>query len=99
MNLELTHVFNNESIHFLDVTLNENPGIIISLYHKPTATNTPLLALSCHLSHVTKNIPVAELVHVKWNSMNEIVQKEQLTTCTSLRQGEYPDWVLKEQSM
>lgn len=75
MNLEFAHTCNRETIHFLDVNLtcDIKIGMTISPYNKPMATNATLLASSCHPHHITKNIPVGELIWVHRNSSNEAI--------------------------
>lgn len=70
LNLKFTFEYNCTTITFLDVLLTGNidTGVIISPYRKSTAANSVLLATSCHPEHVTKNLPIGELVRMKCNS-------------------------------
>lgn len=46
-------------------------GIAVSPYRKPSSVNSTLRARSCPPHNVLKNIPVGELIRVKWNCANE----------------------------
>lgn len=69
MNLRLTYSCSTPDVHFLDVTLvgTDSLGVTISPHRKSTATNSILMATSCHPAHV-KNLPVGELIRAKQNS-------------------------------
>lgn len=68
----LSFTFNHETnlVNYLDVTLrgDQGMGVKIQPYRKSTASNSVLLATSCHPSHVTNNLPVGELIRMKRNS-------------------------------
>lgn len=65
MNLKCTN--STLVTNFLDVTLecSVSGGVKISPFRKNTATNSILMATSCHTEHVIKNVPVGELIRKK----------------------------------
>lgn len=97
MNLKFTFVFSTNKVDFLDVTLTGDPtaGIVICPYRKVTATNSILMASSCHPSHVTRNLPVGELIRGKRNSSTSVIyENTKKDTCKRLHKRSYPDWML-----
>lgn len=59
------------------------------------ARNTILMANSCHPKHVTKNLPIGELIRVKRNcTLPEVFLEEQDNTFSRLRERAYPPWAL-----
>lgn len=94
-NLKFTYHHHRTTISFLDVLLtgDDNLGVVVSPYRKDTATNSVLMATSCHPLHVTKNLPIGELIRVKRNSSTpEIYDKAKKDTCQRLRYRKYPAW-------
>lgn len=82
---------------FLNVTLvgDCDKGVLIKPFRKSTATNSVLLATSCHLSHVTKNLPVGELIRMKRNSsLVESYELAKQQTLMRLENRQYPKWAL-----
>lgn len=62
-------------------------------YRKPMARNTTLFATSYQPPHVTRNMPVGELIRAKWNCTNpEVFTSEQERICSRLRKRNYPRW-------
>lgn len=64
-------------------------------YRKDTATNFILMESSCHPSHVTRNLPVGELIRVKRNSsLTDTYEKTKDETCKRLQNRSYANWTL-----
>lgn len=98
LNKKFTYCHHRTTITFFDVSLERDitRGVTVSPFRKETATNSVLLASSCHSSHVVKNLPVGELVRVKRNSSTiDIYNKVKQETCQRLVHRGYPEWSLK----
>lgn len=75
---------------------NKDSGIEVIPYHKPTTTNSTLLADFCHLPHVVKNVPVGELTRLKTNCSDraKYLQAES-DSLGRLKACRYPYWSLR----
>lgn len=97
MNLRFTFHHAANEIDFLDIKLvgDVAGGVTVLPFRKPTALNSILRASSCHPPHVTKNLPVGELVRLKRYCSDlhqyNLAQKE---TCSRLSERGYSEWSL-----
>lgn len=97
MGLQFTYNHEPYTINFLDVTLvgDCNKGVLIKPFRKSTATNSVLLATSSHPAHVTKNLPVGELIRIKRKSSSvESYELAKQDTLMRLKNRLYPKWTL-----
>lgn len=91
------HSDNAYKTYFLRLTLSGDSvlGISVTPYRKLLSTNSTLMADSCHLPHVVKNVPVGEFINLKWNCSNSSVYPEvEAETLARLRAYRYPEWAL-----
>ncbi|XP_056390398.1 uncharacterized protein LOC130284250 [Hyla sarda] len=97
LNLGFTYHFGGTEVNFLDIRVSGNAQVIdIFPYRKETATNSVLMATSCHPKHVLNNIPFGEMCRIKRNCTNPIAlhtATEELT-CRFKNRG-YSEAVLK----
>lgn len=72
-NLKFTIACDHHKITFLDVTILKNPAGHLSsvLYHKETAGNTILHAISFHLAPLIKSIPYTQYLCIRLNCSEE----------------------------
>lgn len=94
MNLKFTHIHDNKSVHFLDITLvGNNEDIEILPFTKSMARNTLLLATSCHASHTIRNLPIGEFIRIKRNCSDaQEYDKQKLVVKNKLLARSYPQW-------